>query len=120
MKQALFLAVTWMTFSGFALKEKSIKSSEIGTQQATVVYAGDPAADGLGWVLAVSTDYGSKYVSPQNLPEDYMQDGMRVNVEYKSTGQYYPCRCRTKVPYVVITEITPNKEEQPVEKMKSK
>jgi hypothetical protein len=73
---------------------------------ATVQYAGDPAADGLGWIL-VTDSVNWKYLPPEEIPADYKVNGLAVDVCYVTTENDFICFCpqpRQKV--VRITSIS--------------
>jgi hypothetical protein len=57
------------------------------TEDATVVNAGDPAADGCGWQLRTAD---STY-SPVNLAAQYQTGGLSVRVTYHRTGTRSYC-----------------------------
>jgi len=73
-----------------ACRKGSAASGDCRT--ATVEYWGDPAADGLGWVLV--TDPATRaFESPDNLAENYKVTGLQVNVCYVKTNEDLICYC---------------------------
>jgi hypothetical protein len=111
MKKLILIAATWLTFSGCAkdalAPAEANQNSESAVAQrqaapttstiATIKYYGDPAVDGLGWVLVVNEDnpeFSRERVEvPSNLPKEFFKEDGLVNVVYKSTDQRVACRC---------------------------
>jgi hypothetical protein len=65
------------------------KNSQVN---AMVMWAGHPAADGLGWVLRVEN---GKTEKPSNLPDAFKTDSLNVSVEFEKTNEKFPCFCVT-------------------------
>ena len=78
-------------------KENLIEEQEVPAKQATIDYMGDPAADGLGWVLRFAD---KSYEIPTNLGESFQRDELDVKVAYKKSSKTFPCRC-TEPKYMV-------------------
>lgn len=112
MKKLLLIAATWLTLSSCTkeasapLEDEKITNTAPGQSaenvRATVKWTSDPAVDGLGWVLRLSTNHSE---IPKNLPEAFKKDGTEVIVSYKVTGERFPCRCAEPRYYVEITAI---------------
>lgn len=72
-------------------------------KNATIGWHGDPAADGMGWVLELSND---KFEVPENLPDSFKVADARVKVCFTSTDKKVACRCATPRFLVNISSIT--------------
>jgi hypothetical protein len=73
--------------------KKDTNSNSICTS-AKVTYGGDPAADGLGWILVTDTSANSyKYEAPENLPGEFKTNGKWVDVCYFYTANDFVCFC---------------------------
>jgi len=59
---------------------------------AKVQYGGNPAADGLGWILVTDTSTHA-YEAPENLPEAFKVDGKWVDVCFSRTDKDFTCFC---------------------------
>jgi hypothetical protein len=71
-----------------------------------VRYAGDPAADGLGWVVQ-RTDVRSRPLVPRNLPDNFKVENLPVSVCLYETGEKANCFCAGNPPnYYYITNIS--------------
>ena len=55
-----------------------------------VKYMGDPAADGLGWVLRMNDN---SIESPTNIAGEFQRDELLVSVAFKRSSKTFPCRC---------------------------
>jgi hypothetical protein len=82
----LFIITTLFT----ACKKGS--SNTVDCQTATVEFWGDPAADGLGWVLVIDP-VTRAFESPNNLAAPYKVIGLQVNVCYVQTDEDLICFC---------------------------
>jgi hypothetical protein len=78
-------------------KESLLEEQEAPAKQATIDYMGNPAADGLGWVLRFPD---KSYEIPTNLGENFQIDELDVKVVYKKSSRTFPCRC-TEPKYMV-------------------
>src|ERR1700744_469604 len=58
------------------------------SENATIIYAGDPAADGCGWEVKTASD--STYL-PLNLAVQYQVSNLSVNITYHRTGTRTIC-----------------------------
>ncbi|RYZ48295.1 MAG: hypothetical protein EOO14_22355, partial [Chitinophagaceae bacterium] len=80
-----------------------ILSKEIICTNAKVTWAGNPQADGLGWVLQTDRVKGS--VITDNLPESFKAEGLLVKVCIQKTTARFSCECSPE-PFVYhITSI---------------
>lgn len=61
-----------------------------GPFNAIVVWYGEPAADGLGWVLKLDSQ---KIEKPSNLPKEFEINGLKVNVTYEPSSEKFACFC---------------------------
>jgi hypothetical protein len=68
-------------------------------------WAGNPAADGLGWVIYEDDSTTTKPFVPQNLSDNYMKDGVKVSVCLKETEEKLHCFCVEPLPKYRITSI---------------
>ncbi len=73
---------------------------------ATVLFMGDPAADGLGWVLYADSSRSLYYV-PSNLPASFKKVGLGVNVCLYKTAEKINCFCAAPPNKYFITSIKP-------------
>ncbi|MBD8487301.1 hypothetical protein IFO69_00935 [Echinicola sp. CAU 1574] len=55
--------------------------------EATVMYTGDMALDGCGWLIAINDEF----FRPENLKEDFKVDDLEVYVHYTLSGGVYSC-----------------------------
>ncbi len=72
-------------------------------KNAVISWHGDPAADGMGWVLELGND---KFEVPENLPDSFKVTDTKVKVCFKPTSKRVECRCVTPRFYVNISSIT--------------
>ncbi len=71
-------------------------------KNAVVNWHGDPAADGMGWVLELGND---KFEVPENLPDSFKVAETKIKVCFKSTKNKIECRCATPRFLVNISSI---------------
>ncbi len=73
--------------------------------QATVINAGLAGADGCGWLVKVDTSY----YSPNNLPEKYRKDNLKVKMAFVKTNIQYQCGVGANLKYfrIDIKDIQP-------------
>ena len=82
------------------------EAKEAGTFNAVVAWYGEPAADGLGWVLRIDSQ---KIEKPSNLAKEFQINGLKVNVTYEPTTEKFPCFCvQGFISMVRITSISKN------------
>ena len=96
MKKLLFIPLCIFIFTG-CTKENVLAEAEPEAKTATIDYMGNPAADGLGWVLRFSDQ---SYEIPSNLGKEFESDELDVKVSYKKSDRTFPCRC-TEPKYMV-------------------
>jgi hypothetical protein len=59
-----------------------------------IIWTGDPAADGTGWVFAIETEsQPSKRYILQNLSSEFQVDGLAVNACVYETDERVTCFC---------------------------
>ncbi|MGC4099806.1 hypothetical protein [Ferruginibacter sp.] len=105
MKKIIIIILVAVT--GFTACKKDPSSTGTGNcTVAKIVYGGDPAADGVGWVLMTDTvNYKREY--PDNLADEYKVDGLLVNVCFEKTDKDFVCFCGSPLPKMVhITSIS--------------
>jgi hypothetical protein len=86
MKYGLILMLAILSFASCS-KERDSECLD-----GVIEYMGDPAADGLGWVLRTNAESPRYYVLG-NLPAPYQQDDLEVNACLYNTGQKMTCMC---------------------------
>ena len=74
------------------------------SETAVVRWSGDPAADGLGWIIFDSVG-GARSMVPRNLSNEYKIDNLPVSVCMVETDEKYPCECLQAVNKYQITYI---------------
>ena len=81
MRQLIFLAfMTILLIISCKSKEGAVNDSNCSTcEDAVIRDFGDPAQDGCGWVVDVS----SIIYKPQNLLPEYRIDSLEVRIKYK-------------------------------------
>lgn len=72
-------------------------------KNAVVSWRGDPAVDGMGWVLELTND---KFEVPENLPDSFKVADTKVKVCFTPTHKKVECRCATPRFLVNISSIT--------------
>jgi hypothetical protein len=89
-----------------ACKKSTVDNNGETCTVATVKYAGDPAADGLGWILVTDT-VNYKYLPPEEIPAAYKVNGLLVDVCYVKTDKDFVCFCPPPQQKIVsITKIS--------------
>ncbi len=58
-----------------------------------VRWGGEPAADGLGWVIYRDNDNTPRPFIPRNLPDRYKSDNLSVHVCLYETNEKFYCQC---------------------------
>jgi hypothetical protein len=71
---------------------------------AVVKWGGEPELDGLGWYLKLDSDSSIAY-KPENLPDNFKQDGLVVNSCMYETGNKFYCFCAQPMAMFHITSI---------------
>ncbi|HWZ14796.1 MAG TPA: hypothetical protein VNW95_06115 [Mucilaginibacter sp.] len=69
-------------------KKQPINLGDI-TENATVIDAGSPAADGCGWLIEI--DGTNNSYSPTNLPDIYKTANLKVHISYKILSTRFQC-----------------------------
>ena len=96
------LAIATILFA--ACKKESAPNDICITGKIT--YGGDPAADGLGWIL-VTDSVNWKYEAPEDIPAAFKTDGLLVDVCYVVTDKDFICFCAPPVKKMIkITSIS--------------
>lgn len=70
-------------------KEKDEKTNDC--PNGVIMYAGNPAADGLGWVIRFES---GKIEKPSNLSDNFKIENLNVSVCYEKTNEKFPCMCK--------------------------
>ncbi|MFL5810247.1 MAG: hypothetical protein ACJ749_12045 [Flavisolibacter sp.] len=71
---------------------------------AVVKWGGAPELDGIGWYLKMESDSSIAY-KPENLPDDFKQDGLKVNSCMYETGKKFYCMCAYPMAFFHISSI---------------
>ena len=71
---------------------------------AVVKWGGEPELDGMGWYLKLESDSSIAY-KPENLPDNFKQDGLAVNSCLYETNNKFYCMCAYPMAYFHITSI---------------
>lgn len=61
---------------------------------STVIYAGEPAADGCGWLIRIDNTANNStnaYYSPINLTDDYKKNNLSVIISYSVLNTKFQC-----------------------------
>lgn len=102
MKKLLFITAVFC-FVLSCKKEK--QNAETFCFDGIVRYLGEPAADGLGWVLK-NEGYESRQIYvPQNLSDNFKKDGLKVSVCLYKTDEKFSCFCTAPVDVYRIVSI---------------
>jgi predicted small secreted protein len=89
-----------------ACKKDSTKTANEICTAATIMYGGNPAADGVGWYISIPDSTGVKREYPENLSGAFMIDGLLVDICYVKTNKDFVCFCLPPLPQMVnITSI---------------
>ncbi|HEY1115710.1 MAG TPA: hypothetical protein VGE66_19235 [Chitinophagaceae bacterium] len=98
MKYLPLLLLTTLAFTSCS-KERDSECLD-----GTIEYMGDPAADGLGWVLRTDGE-NPRYFVLGNLPGNYQVDDLEVNACLYNTGQKMTCFCAEPPDKYAVTSI---------------
>jgi hypothetical protein len=90
MKKIIITLLVITTLFAACKKESSTNPPDCRT--ATIENRGDPAADGLGWVL-ITDPVTRTFESADNLADTYKVNGLQVNVCYVKTDKDLICYC---------------------------
>lgn len=88
MKKTLLLIIPCFVLIIAACKKDNADNKKV-TTAASVIYGGEPAADGVGWYIKLQD---SSAVHPNNLPEAFTQTPtvrQSVKVTFEYTGEEY-------------------------------
>ena len=98
----LFAFTSILIISACKTKEKTIITDGPcnSCEDAVVYFYGDPALDGCGWVVDVS----STIYKPSNLPVEFNEDKLEVRIKYKVLDSVR-CGMMTKYKGMYIEEI---------------
>ena len=86
------MTITFLVATTFLTACKKESSQPPECRMATIENWGDPAADGLGWVLIIDPATRA-FESPNNLADTYKVTGLQVNVCYVRTDEDLICYC---------------------------
>ena len=68
--------------------------------EATILYTGEPAVDGCDWVVVIN----EKSYHPQNLPDEFQEENLNVQIRYKLTDEDFVCGF-SSIPEIFIHSI---------------
>jgi hypothetical protein len=98
MKYCLILLLTILTFTS-CTKERDSECVD-----GMIEYMGDPAADGLGWVLRTEAE-SPQYFVLDKLPAEYRVDDLRVTACIYNTGEKMTCFCASAPDKYAVSSI---------------
>ncbi len=103
MKNLFFIALTTLLFfSACKGKKDSVSNSMCDScEDAIIRFYGEPALDGCGWVVDVS----SEIYMPTNLLPEYQQKDLPVKIKYKVLERVNCGLVKDKYPSMLIEEI---------------
>ncbi len=106
MKQFFRIACTSiLLFSACKSKQNTTDETTCDTCiDAMVLFYGDPALDGCGWVLEVA----SEIYMPKNLPSEFQKDSLPVNIKFQEQGRANCGLLQDKYPAMYIEKIRKN------------
>jgi hypothetical protein len=87
MKHLIILLLVALSFASCS------KDADAECMDGTIHYTGDPAADGLGWVLVTTGTESPRYLILNILPAVYQQEQLSVKACLVNTGQKATCFC---------------------------
>lgn len=70
-----------------------------------ILFLGDPAIDGCGWVISIDVDGIAVNVRPDNLPTAFQKDSLVVSVAYRETEDLSPCGRGLQINVIEIVSI---------------
>lgn len=68
-------------------KKNTHNGLDVHQGQGSVLFLGDPAVDGCGWVIEI----GDITYSPVNINSAFQQDSLEVHVEFHKLDSYWNC-----------------------------
>jgi len=84
---------------------KSLRNQDIDPNQrqatATVIDAGEPLADGCGWLIKI----GDVTYSPDNLSSYFKINNIQVKIKYTISDADYSCGWGAKMKYIHLYDI---------------
>jgi hypothetical protein len=86
------IAIVLVTAGLFTSCKKNKDNNNGTCTTAKVEYGGDPAADGLGWILVTDTTTHA-FEAPENLAAEFKVPGKLVDVCYYKTANDFSCFC---------------------------
>lgn len=70
-----------------------------------ILYLGDPALDGCGWVIQFETDGSLMNHRADTLSTDFQQNDLQVKIEYKETLEQSVCGLIDMIPVIELLSI---------------
>ena len=61
------------------------------TTKGKILFLGDPAIDGCGWVISIDVDEVAINFRPDNLPTTFQKEDLVVSLVYRETAELSPC-----------------------------
>lgn len=85
--------------------KKSLRYQDVDPAQkqatGTVLYTGEPAADGCGWLIKIN----DVTYSPDNLSSYFKINNIQVKIKYTVSEADYVCGWGTKMKYIHLYDI---------------
>jgi hypothetical protein len=79
-----------IVISSFNCSKTNLKSSEQKDVSGMVLFQGDPAVDGCGWLIKIDT----MMYSPINLSANFQKDSLKVILGYERLNSTWNCGWR--------------------------
>jgi hypothetical protein len=95
----LLLVIAFLTLALASCK----KNMPVLTANAIIINTGDPAYDGCGWLIKLSSN-NTEY-SPTNLTPAFQKDSLKVNISYTLLNSKYRCGFGPGVQQIKINDI---------------
>lgn len=93
--------ILMLMLSVLSCKKENCKEPEekqAGKSNATVLWNGPRAVDGLEWVVLIEN---GKMEKPSNLPEKFQIDNLKVYLTYEPSTEKFPCFCANGFVYMI-------------------
>ena len=74
-----------------------------------ILFLGDPAVDGCGWVIASIKDGKIQNLRAKPLDTKFQEQGLSVKITYKPTLEYSSCGRSQQIPIIEIVKIEADK-----------
>ena len=74
-------------------------------RDGVVLDLGNPAADGCGWIIQFDFEGEAVNYRPDTLAEEFMVNGLSVQVNYTLTKEFEPCGLGSQIPVIEINSI---------------